>query len=86
MRRREDKNATPFEDVKDLIRNEIQLSSQCIGYRSRWRRLIYDYKMKVERNCVMGLMKEVDPEGVSLRKAHTVRLIIYIPNSIAIRY
>jgi hypothetical protein len=69
LRRRKDEY-TPFADVKELIGNEIQLSGQCIGYRSMWRRLIHDYKIKVKRNEVMRLMKEVDPEGVSLRKAH----------------
>ncbi|XP_060555726.1 uncharacterized protein LOC132716460 [Ruditapes philippinarum] len=35
-----------------------------------WRRLMYDYKLKVKRHDVMRLMREIDPEGVRLRKAH----------------
>lgn len=65
--------STPFEDVKNIITNEIQLSGECIGYRSMWRRLENDYKIKVKRNEVMRIMKEVDPEGVLSRKAHRLK-------------
>ena len=72
LRRRNDVK-TPLKDVEDLIRKEIKLSGQCIGYRSMWRRLIHDYKIQVKRNDVMRLIREVDPEGVSLRKAHKLK-------------
>ena len=42
-----------------------------------WRRLIYDYKLNVKSNDVMRLMKEIDVEGVSLRKAHILNRRMY---------
>ena len=61
--------------VKYLIEKEIQFSGNCIGYRSMWRRLMYDSKLKVKRNDVMRLIKEIDPEGVRLRKSHKLNKI-----------
>ena len=34
-----------------------------------WHRLMYDYNLNVKRNDVMRLIKEIDPEGVRLRKS-----------------
>ena len=69
LRRRNYEN-TQFEDVENIIRNEIMSSGQCVGYRSMWQRLVNDYQIKVKRNEVMRLMREIDPEGVASRKAH----------------
>ena len=33
-----------IQEVKAVIRKEIDLSGLCIGYRSMWRRKIYVYK------------------------------------------
>ena len=72
---------SPLQEVADIIRKEIELSGQCVGYRSMWRRLIYDYKLNVKRNDVMRLMKEIDVEGVSLRKAHRLNRRMYSAKS-----
>ena len=56
LSRRNDVN-TPLKDVEDLIRKEVQLSGQCIGYRSMWQRLIHDYEIQVKRNDDMRLKK-----------------------------
>ena len=84
LSRRNDVN-TPMKDVEYLIRKEVQLSGQCIGYSSMWQRLIHDYNIQVKRNNDMRLIKEVDPEGFSLRKAHRLqgsRHCVHGPNNV----
>ena len=64
---------TPDETVKEYISNEIENSGQCIGYRSMWKRLINDHKLKVPRDKVLTFMRQIDPEGIALRKAHRLK-------------
>lgn len=64
---------TPDEIVMECISNEIENSGQCIGYRSMWKRLINDHKLKVPRDTVLSLMRQIDPDGIKLRKAHRLK-------------
>jgi len=57
----------PEHIVKNYIFNEIE---QCIGYRSMWKRLVNEHRIRVPRDKVLSFMKTIDPEGVSLQKAH----------------
>ncbi|OWF45037.1 hypothetical protein KP79_PYT01623 [Mizuhopecten yessoensis] len=64
---------TPIEEVTQVIRGELGNSGGCIGYRSMWRRLILDHGVRVKRDTVLRIMKQIDPEGVALRKAKRLR-------------
>lgn len=64
------KNYSREADVRDLISAEIENSAKCIGYRSMWRRLVNDHHIRVPRDMVLQMMREIDPEGVRQRKAH----------------
>jgi len=38
---------TPEQIVKNYISNEIETSGQCIGYRSMWKRLVNEHRIRV---------------------------------------
>lgn len=70
------RRAAPFAEVNDVlaaIRKELDCSGQCIGYRAMWRRLVRDHGLHVKRYTVMTAMRQLDPDGVALRKAHRLR-------------
>ena len=69
---------TSDETVIDYISKELQLSGQCIGYRSMWKRLVNDHKLTVPRDKVLSLMRQIDPDGIKLRKAHRLKRRKYI--------
>ena len=64
---------TPEHIVKNYISNEIETSGQCIGYRSMWKRLVNEHRIRVPRDKLLSFMKTIDPEGVSLRTAHRLK-------------
>lgn len=64
---------TPINDVIEVIRGELEGSGQCIGYRSMWRRLILDHGLHVKRDNLLQIMREIDPQGVALRKVNRLR-------------
>ena len=35
-----------------------------------WRRLVNDHDIRILRDMVLQMMREIDPEGVRQRKAH----------------
>ena len=35
-----------------------------------WRRLVNDHEIRIPRDMVLQMMREIDPEGVRQRKAH----------------
>jgi len=64
---------TPEHIVKNYISNEIETSGQCNGYRSMWKRLVNEHRIRIPRDEVLSFMKTIDPEGVSMRKAHRLK-------------
>ncbi|XP_060608250.1 uncharacterized protein LOC132760318 isoform X1 [Ruditapes philippinarum] len=64
---------TPDHIVLDYISKEIETSGQCIGYRSMWKRLTNEHKLRVPRNKVLSFMKTIDPDGINFRKAHRIK-------------
>ena len=64
------RNKNYTREVKDLISTEIEDSAKCIGYRAIWRRLVNDHHVRVPRDRVLHIMRELDQEGVRRRKAH----------------
>ena len=52
------------------ISNEIETSGRCIGYRSIWKRLVNEHRIRFPRDKVLSIMKTIDFEVVTIRKAH----------------
>lgn len=76
---------TPLGSVVGVVDREILNSGQSIGYRMMWRRLKVNHNMHVKRNDVMDIMKELDPNGVVIRKTHRLQRRFYCakgPNNI----
>ncbi|KAL4241014.1 hypothetical protein ACF0H5_001793 [Mactra antiquata] len=71
-------NRTPDNIVRDHISAELQSSSQCIGYRCMWQRLVRDHHLNIARDSVLRLMREIDPQGVNERKMHRLARRKYI--------
>ena len=54
------------------------------GYRGLWHSLKTNYGIIVQRDIVMNVLKEIDPEGTNMRKARRLRRRKYVsegPNS-----
>lgn len=64
---------TADEIVSDYISRENETSGQCIGYRSMWRRLVNEHRLRVPRNKVLSIMRNIDPDGINVRKAHRLK-------------
>lgn len=64
---------TPIDEVTEVIISELENSGECIGYRSMWRRLTLDHHVRVKRDDVLRIMRQIDPQGVQLRKARRLR-------------
>ena len=56
------KNYTREDNVKDLISTEIEESAKCIGYRAMLRRPVNDHHVRVPRDRVLHIIREIDPE------------------------
>lgn len=64
---------TQLSEVREIITAELENSGECIGYRSMWRRLTLDHHVRVKRDDVLRIMRQIDPQGVELRKARRLR-------------
>jgi len=53
--------------VISAIKQELEVSGICIGYRAMWQRLRNDRGMVVRRETVCHALRIIDPEGVSER-------------------
>ena len=62
------KRSTNISEVaaRQVIEVEIQGSSSIKGYHSMWQHLRVNY-IKVKRDTVMRLLREIDPEGTQMR-------------------
>ncbi len=59
--------------IIQAIRDEMQGSGQCIGYRAMWRRLNFDHELNVKQETVLRLMWMLDREGMEKRKAKRLK-------------
>jgi hypothetical protein len=64
--------------VREHIRRELDGSGSLLGYRSMWRRLHSKYGINVPRSTVQALLRDLDPEGTKLRKAHRLKRREYL--------
>lgn len=69
---------SPREDIVASINQELQASGKCLGYRAMWRRLKQQHSLFVKRDTVLKLLWELDPDGVSSRKAKRMNRRKYI--------
>ena len=83
FQRREFSNVT-INELKNVIESEIQGPASMRGYRGLWHSLKTNYDIKVQRDIVINVLKEIDPEGTNMRKSCRLRRRKYIsegPNS-----
>ena len=66
------------EQVKECIERELDGTGQLLGYRAMWRRLRSKYDINVPRVMVQTLLREIDPEGSRLRRAHRLKRREYL--------
>ena len=59
--------------VINAIKQELEGSGSCIGYRAMWQRLRNDHGMVVSRETVRHALRIIDPEGVSDRLRNRLR-------------
>ena len=57
------------EATEQLIRREIHGPGRLAGYRNIWHALRLRHGVHVSQKMVARMMKEIDPEGVELRKS-----------------
>jgi hypothetical protein len=64
--------------VREHIIKELDGAGGLLGYCSMWRKLHLKYGINVPRSTVQVLLKEIDLEGSTLRKAHHLKQRNYI--------
>ncbi|KAJ8668572.1 hypothetical protein QAD02_010235 [Eretmocerus hayati] len=52
---------------------ELGGSGSKLGYRSLWQRLRKVYHLKVKQKHVLGLLREMDPDGIEARRRYKLR-------------
>ena len=57
-------------ELKNVAESEIQGPASMRDYRGLWHSLKTNYGIIVKRDIVMNILKEIDPEGTKMRKAH----------------
>ena len=72
------RNIIDEEAITQLIRQEIQGAGTLAGYRTIWQALRLKYGVHVPRNLVARIVREIDPEGVELRKSRRLTRRKYI--------
>lgn len=64
--------------IREHILKEIDGAGSLLGYRAIWRNLHLKYGVNVSRSTVQGLLREIDPEGSKLRRAHRLKRRNYL--------
>ena len=83
FRRRGFSNVT-INELKNVIESEIQGPVSMRGYRGLWHSLKTNCGIIVQRDIVMNILRQIDPEGTNRRKARRLRRRKYVsegPNS-----
>ncbi|PIK33712.1 hypothetical protein BSL78_29470 [Apostichopus japonicus] len=76
LRRR--RQASPVEDIAQVILRELEGSGRNIGYRLMWHRLNYIYGLRVTQDTTRRMLNIIDPDGVSRRSAHRLQRRVYM--------
>ena len=74
--RRRDTN-TDDRDVHQAIQQELDGPGCMRGYRAMWHCLHLNYGIQAPRSKVESILRQVDPEGTALRRAHRLRRRMY---------
>ena len=64
--------------VSACIQRELDGSGQLLGYRAMWRRLQSKHGIHVPRLMVQTILRELNPEGSRLRRAHRLQRREYL--------
>ena len=64
--------------IREHILKEIDGAGSLLGYHAIWRNLHLKYGVNVSRSTVQGLLREIDPEGSKLRRAHRLKRRNYL--------
>eukprot|EP00731_Ephydatia_muelleri_P014602 Em0008g322a len=64
--------------VHQAIKNELQTSNCCLGYRAMWRLLQLKYRYTIKRSTVMMLLAVMDPIASRLRKVKRLTRRTYV--------
>ena len=65
------------ENMRQIVRKEIQGPLVVRGYRSMWGKLKTTYGIQVKRDTVMNILREEDPEGTLQRKSRSIIRRVY---------
>ena len=68
-----------------IIKNELNTSPSCVGYRQRTENLCLKYGVNVAKEYFSKALKSVDPDGVNKRKSKTIvrrEYLFSVPGSI----
>jgi hypothetical protein len=57
-------------EIWEFAKRELDGCGSLLGYRAMWKQMRSKYGIQVPRLAVQKLLKELDPEGSKLRKAH----------------
>ena len=60
-------------EIYQAIQQELDGSGFVRCYRAMWHTLRLDYQIQAPRRKVEGILQQVDPEGIALRKANALR-------------
>ena len=69
---------TPDAVIYEAIEQELDGPGCMRGYRAMWHCLRLQYGIQTSRNNVERILRELDPEGTALRKAHRLRRRSYM--------
>eukprot|EP00731_Ephydatia_muelleri_P032184 Em0023g691a len=65
-------------EEEDPVKNELQTSNCCLGYRAMWRLLQLKYRYTIKRSTVMMLLAVMDPIASRLRKVKRLTRRTYL--------
>ena len=80
---RQSGNRADTDRVRQIIEEELNGSGRLLGYRSIWHSLRLEHHIHYPRRLVAEMVREIDPEGVELRRRRRLvrrRYLSYGPN------
>ena len=66
------------ESLRQIISREIEGSASTKGYRALWSSLKVSYGINIQRDVVMKMLRELDPDGTETRRARRLRRRQYV--------
>ena len=67
-----------LEALRSVMEREMEGPNALKGYRGMWNHLRQAYGLRVKRDTVMELLREIDPEGVKLRRTKKLNRRAYV--------